>query len=547
MQAQRPLLVVVDPDPVELRGLSDALTRRYSADYEVASFSSAAAALAQLEQAAREVALLIAPEPAGDMSVFEFFERARGSCATAKRIMVVERRFDAGSEITRALTLGLADYHLPRPWRPDRTLYPSVDEFLADWVHSRGSRFETPHARVVADWRSPRGREVRELLSRIGMPTEVHDASSASGQELLDEAGLADAAGPVFLFVDGRVLVDPPQAALMEAIGGQTRPSRDEFELTVVGAGPAGLTAAVYAASEGLRTLVVESLVFGGQAASSSRIRNYLGFPRGVAGHELGYRAVEQAWLFGAEVVLAQAATSVAPIDGQLAVRLSGGQLVGSRAVIVATGVRWRRLDVPALEPLIGHGVFYGAGRLDIDAMGGRHVFIVGGGNSAGQAAVALAARAASVTFVIRGDSLARSMSEYLVSQLESTQNVEVRAGSVVVDASGQDRLESLTLEHLATGTAEEVEAAALFVMIGGEPETEWLRGAVALDERGFVLTGSATVDRGWPLDRPPSLLETTMPGVFAAGDVRHGSVKRVASAVGDGAIAVQLLHELLA
>jgi thioredoxin reductase (NADPH) len=533
VSASRPLLVVVDPDPAELRALAEALERRYSADYEVLSFSGAEAALEELAQGEREVALLIAPETADEPSALDFFERARGACPTAKRIIVVERRFETGAEITNALTRGLADYHLPRPWRPDRTLYPSIDEFLADWVHSRGSRFETPHVRVFANWKSARGREILELLSRIGMPVELHDA----------EVGTE---GPVFRFEDGRVLTDPDQQELMRAIGSRTSPSREEFDLTVVGAGPAGLTAAVYAASEGVQTLVVESLVFGGQAASSSRIRNYLGFPRGVAGHELAYRAVEQAWLFDAEIVLAQAATSLGQAGGQLTVTLGGGQQITSSAVIVATGMRWRRLDVPALEPLIGHGVFYGAGRLDIDAMGGQHVFIVGAGNSAGQAAVALAARAASVTFVIRGDSLASSMSDYLVRQLDSL-NVRVRPRSIVADASGRDRLETLTLRDLATGATEEVVAGALFVLIGGVPETEWLRGSVALDDRGFVLAGTAAAGSGWPLERPPHLLETTMPGVFAAGDVRHGSVKRVASAVGDGAIAVQLLHELLA
>jgi thioredoxin reductase (NADPH) len=413
-------------------------------------------------------------------------------------------------------------------------------------VHSHGSRYEAPHVRIVADWKSARGREILELLSRVGMPTEMHDASSPRGRELVAEAGADGAGGPVFLFADGRVLRDPAHAEVMRAMGGRTRPSRKEFDLTVVGAGPAGLTAAVYAASEGVETLVVESLVFGGQAASSSRIRNYLGFPRGVRGDDLAYRAVEQAWLFDAEIVLAQTAASLLRDGERLVVTLSDGTEITSRAVIVATGVRWRRLEVPALEPLIGHGVFYGAGRLDIDAMGGRHVFIVGGGNSAGQAAVALVGRGATVTFVIRGRSLAASMSDYLVRQLDAL-DVDVRARSVVVDASGDDRLETLTLRSLETGASEAVDAGALFVMIGGEPQTDWLRGSVALDERGFVLTGSGAVGHGWPLERSPYLLETTMPGVFAVGDVRHGSVKRVASAVGDGAIAVQLLHELRA
>jgi thioredoxin reductase (NADPH) len=545
--APSPLIVVVDPDPVELAQLSEALMRRYSADYEVESFPDPGEALAYLEQAGREVALLLAPETAGGMSAFEFFERARSSCASAKRIVVVERRFDRGTELARAMTRGLVDYHLPRPWRTDRTLYPSIDEFVADWVHSRGTRYESPHVRIVADWKSARGREILELLSRIGMPVELHDASSQRGRALVEEAGAGDASGPVFLYADGRVLTNPDQPTLMRSIGGQTRPTRADFELIVIGAGPAGLTAAVYAASEGVRTLVVESLVFGGQAASSSRIRNYLGFPRGVRGDELAYRAVEQAWLFGAEIVLAQSATSVRRDGERLVVRLSSDDEITGEAVIVATGVRWRRLDVPALEPLLGHGVFYGAGRLDVEAMGEQHVFVVGAGNSAGQAGVALAPHAASVTFAIRGASLATSMSDYLVRQLGSIPNVRVRPGSAVVDASGQDRLETLTLRDLATGSTEKVEADALFVMIGGEPQTEWLRGSVALDERGFVLTGAAAADGGWTLERPPYLLETTMPGVFAAGDVRHGSVKRVASAVGDGAIAVQLLHELRA
>jgi thioredoxin reductase (NADPH) len=542
VQAHRPLIVVVDPDPAEREPLVSALTRRYSADYEVVPFADAATALEQLDREKRVVALLLAPEK----GALEFFERARSSCASAKRVIVVERRFASGTDITKALTLGVADYHLPRPWRADRTLYPSIDEFLADWVHSHGSRYEAPHVRIVADWKSARGREILELLSRVGMPTEMHDASSPRGRELVAEAGADGAGGPVFLFADGRVLRDPAHAEVMRAMGGRTSPSRKEFDLTVVGAGPAGLTAAVYAASEGVETLVVESLVFGGQAASSSRIRNYLGFPRGVRGDDLAYRAVEQAWLFDAEIVLAQTAASLLRDGERLVVTLSDGTEITSRAVIVATGVRWRRLEVPALEPLIGHGVFYGAGRLDIDAMGGRHVFIVGGGNSAGQAAVALVGRGATVTFVIRGRSLAASMSDYLVRQLDAL-DVDVRARSVVVDASGDDRLETLTLRSLETGASEAVDAGALFVMIGGEPQTDWLRGSVALDERGFVLTGSAAVGHGWPLERSPYLLETTMPGVFAVGDVRHGSVKRVASAVGDGAIAVQLLHELRA
>src|SRR5262249_46668345 len=303
-------------------------TRRYSADYEVVALADAAAALEQLELEKRAVALLLAPEK----GALEFFGRARSSCAGAKRVIVVERRFASGAEITKALTQGLVDYHLPRPWRPDRTLYPSVDEFLADWVHSHGSRYEAPDVRIGADWKSARGREILELLSRVGMPTEMHDVSSRRGRELLAEAGADGAGGPLFLFADGRVLRDPAHAEVMRAMGGRTRASREEFDLTVVGAGPAGVAAPGYAGSEGVETLVVESLVFGGQAASSSRIRNYLGFPRGIRGDDLAYRAVEQAWLFDAEIVLAQTATSLRRDGERLVVTLSDGSEITSGA-----------------------------------------------------------------------------------------------------------------------------------------------------------------------------------------------------------------------
>jgi thioredoxin reductase (NADPH) len=545
----RPLILIVDPDAAELDALQKALARRYSADYEVVGCQSAAEGLRRIHAAEGkgEVAVAISPESSGDVGFAEFFEEAHRAFPKAQRVLIVERRFVSGTEVTRALTLGLIDYHLARPWRTERTLYPALDEFLSAWTRTQGSAREEPYARVVADWQTKRGAEVRDLLSRIGMPSELHDASSQRGRRLLKEAGVEDATGPVFLFPKGHTLVDPSHAELVTAIGGETKPRRSDYDLAVLGAGPAGLAAAVYAASEGVRTIVIEPLVFGGQAASSASIRNYLGFPRGLRGDELAYRAMEQAWLFDAELVFAHAATALAAAGDWRLVRLSDGSDLSVRAVIVAVGVRWRRLDVPGLEPLLGNGVFYGAGRLDIEAMEGRDVLVVGGGNSAGQAGVALAERAESVTFVIRGDSIAKSMSAYLVSQLDAMPKVTFRPRTTIVAAGGDGRLESVTLRDLRSGAEETLPVSALFVMIGAEPETRWLDGTLGLDPAGFVLTGrDAQLHGNWPLARPPHLLETTMPGVFAAGDVRHGSVKRVASAVGEGAVAVQLLHQYL-
>jgi thioredoxin reductase (NADPH) len=354
----------------------------------------------------------------------------------------------------------------------------------------------------------------------------------------------------VVLFHSGQVFVDPSNAELAEALGFGTRPASDSYDLVIVGAGPAGLAAAVYAASEGLDTLVVEPQVVGGQAGTSAMIRNYLGFPRGIRGGDLANRALEQAWLFGANLILAQKATGLRTDGDRRLVQLADGSEVAAGAVVVASGVAWRRLGVPELEALVGAGVFYGAAGAEARAMEGQDVFVVGAGNSAGQAALHLAKYAASVTLLVRGPDLAQSMSDYLIQEIEQAPNVSVRLRTQVVGGLGGHRLEGLVLRRRDTETIEEVPAAALFVMIGGEPRTEWLAG-VERDNRGYVMTGHDLLEPGgtadsWPLRRPPLLLETSIPGVFAAGDVRHRSVKRVASAVGEGAVAVQLVHQYL-
>jgi len=346
------------------------------------------------------------------------------------------------------------------------------------------------------------------------------------------------------------VFVDPSDAELAEALGYRTSIGGGSHDLVIAGAGPAGLAAAVYAASEGLDTLVVEPQVVGGQAGTSAMIRNYLGFPRGIGGGDLANRALEQAWLFGANLVLAQRAAGLRADGRRRLVRLSDGTEVAAEAVVVATGVSWRRLGVPRLEALVGAGVFYGAAGSEARAMEGQQVYVVGAGNSAGQAALHLAKYAASVTLVVRGPDLGARMSDYLVQEIDHAPNVTVRLNTQVVDGLGSWRLEGLVLRRCDTGATEEVPAAALFVMIGAEPHTDWLAG-VERDDRGYILTGHdllgpGGLPAGWPHRRPPLLLETSVPGVFAAGDVRHRSVKRVASAVGEGAVAVQLVHQYL-
>lgn len=349
------------------------------------------------------------------------------------------------------------------------------------------------------------------------------------------------------IFRDGSVLHAPSLADVAAALGVSTRPSSEVYDLAILGAGPAGLTAAVYGASEGLDTLVVEPQAIGGQAGTSAMIRNYPGFPRGISGGELAFRAWEQTLLFGAEFVFMQQATGLTPRERERVIALTDGSAVLAQAVIVATGVAYRRLGIPSLERFLGVGVFYGAAGVEAPAMTGEEVFVVGGANSAGQAALHLAKFAQQVTLLVRGESLAASMSDYLITQLAAAPNVAVRLGTRVVDGHGQVRLEALTVEDGATGQREEVPAAALFVMIGAEPRTEWLRETLQLDDHGFILTGRDLPAGTWPLERPPLPFETSLPGVFAVGDVRHGSVKRVAGAVGEGSVAVGSVHPYLA
>jgi thioredoxin reductase (NADPH) len=548
-----PVLFLVDDEPSVLDALAADLGRRLAGDYRIVAERSAPAGLAALERLAvrsEEVALVVAARQLAGMDGIDFLVRAHELHPGAKRVLLERRgRWTAGEPIVRALTLGQIDFLLYRPWVPlEQYLYPTVAEFLAAWDRTRDAA--APAVRIVGPRFQARSHELRDTLSRVGIPYAFHASDSERGRELLERVGEDGSRLPVLVFQTGRALVQPSHAELAEALGMRTRPTDGVRDLVVVGAGPAGLAAAVYAASEGLLTLVLEPAVPGGQAGSSSSIRNYLGFPRGVSGEELTQRAFEQAWLFGADFVIAQAATGLETRGRDRVLRLSGGGEVAARAVIVATGVAWRRLAAPGLEELTGAGVFYGAAGAEARAMRGEDVVVVGAGNSAGQAALHLARYAASVTIVAIEDRLVH-MSDYLVQGIRATPNVTVRLHTEVVGGQGRGRLRAVALRDRAGGPTETLPAAALFVLIGAEPRTEWLGDLVERDDGGYLLAGRDLLrdgrpPAGWPLDRPPLPLETSLPGVFAAGDVRHRSVKRVASAVGAGAIAVQLVHEYL-
>jgi thioredoxin reductase (NADPH) len=550
-----PVILLAADDARLLDTLAADLGPRFAGHYRILAERSPATAVAALERLAGEeqpVALVVAARRMEGLDGLGLLVRAHELHPSAKRVLLEHRgEWTSGEPVVRAMTLGQVDYVLFRPWLPvEQFLYLPVSEFLAAWEKSRGS---TEAIQVVGRRWAARSHELRDTLARAGIPFGFYPDDSPDGRRLLEQAGEDGSRLPVVLFRRGLALVDPTHAELTAALGMRTSPAAGGCDVVIVGAGPAGLAAAVYAASEGYTAQVLEPAVPGGQAGTSSQIRNYLGFPYGLSGDELAQRAVHQAWLFGADFVLAQAATGLRASGPDRLVRLSDGSEVTTRAVILATGVAWRRLGVPALEALNGAGVFYGAAGSEARAVRGEDVFVIGAGNSAGQAAVHLSGSAASVTIVAIDERLGQYMSDYLVRKVEATPNISVVLHTEVVDGHGRGRLEGLTLRDRHTGATRTVPASAMFVLIGAEPRTDWLDGVVERDQRGYVLTGrdlggpDGPLPAGWPLERPPLPLETSMPGVFAAGDVRYRSVKRVASAVGEGSIAVTLVHEYLA
>ena len=548
----RAQFLVVSDDVGVLEGLVADLDRRFGRDYAVTGAPAARAAevMERLAADSHVLALLIIDERLADPSALELFARGREWHPAAKRVLLIQRgNWSSAHPMVAAMALGQVDYHLYNPWFPiERLLYPAISEFLASWT--RAQEAPAVPVRIVGLQQDARSYDMRDKLTRAAVPYWFYDSGSEEGRALLLETGRQASVLPVVVFYTGIVLEDPTDAELMATMGMKTRPRATSCDLAILGSGPAGLAAAVYASSEGLQTMVLEPEIPGGQAGTSSLIRNYLGFQRGISGEELAGRALEQAWLFGTEFVLTQSATRLSSTDKSRVVRTSDGTEVAARAVVIATGVTWRRLGVPRLEALVGAGVFYGAGGAEARAMTGQHVVVVGAGNSAGQTALHLARYAGSVTMLVRGVALGASMSDYLVTAISDTPNIHVQLGAEVTDGHGAGGLESVTIRHHDSGGTRDVPARALFVLIGAEPRTGWLAGAVALDDRGYVLTGGDLlrdgVSPGWPLQRPPLLLETSIPGVFAAGDVRHRSIKRVAAAAGEGATAVQLVHEYL-
>jgi thioredoxin reductase (NADPH) len=546
----RPILLAVDDDVSVLEAVVQDLRRQYGATYRVMRAASGQAALdtlMQLKTRQEPVALLLSDQRMPGMTGVEFLEKAREHYPEAKRVLLTAYA-DTEAAI-RAINTARIHYYLNKPWDPpEEKLYPVISDLLDDWLAGYQPPFEG--IRVIGHRWSLQDHKVRTFLSRNHVPYRWLDvASDESALNLLKERQLDPAHLPVVLFSDGTYLVDPEPEVLAGKVGLSLQASQEFYDMVVVGAGPAGLAAAVYGASEGLRTLVVEPDAPGGQAGSSSRIENYLGFPSGITGADLGRRAHTQASRFGAEF-LTQRANGLR-IDGQYRfVQLSDGREVPSHVVLLAPGVQYRKLTIPGAERLTGRGIYYGAALVEAVACKDEEVFVVGGANSAGQAALHFAKFARKVIMLIRGNGLSATMSKYLIDEIERTSNIELESKTQVVEAFGEERLEGLKL--LGPAGERIVPASSLFVFIGAAPGTGWLPPSIMRDDKGFVLAGpdlrsQGKLPEGWREQREPFLLESSVPGVFVAGDVRHGSVKRVASAVGEGSIAVQFAHQYLA
>ncbi|HYX90385.1 MAG TPA: FAD-dependent oxidoreductase [Myxococcaceae bacterium] len=552
MGSNAPVLLVIEDTLDDLHLVGEALERRFGSDFGVITSATAAEGMEMLERLAQDGApvALVAAGLRAITEAVDVLRRARALHPGARRALFLPMSAAAAhgpgmDAILRAMALGELDFSILKGWvSPEEWLYPQVQEALSEWVNAHRPRHE--HFQIVGEQWSPRSHDLRDILTRNRVPFGFYPADSDAGRRLLADHGLNGAQLPVLIAFDGRVLVAPDNQSLAEALGVRTRPGPDRYDVAIVGAGPAGLAAAVYGASEGLRTLVIEPEALGGQAGTSSRIRNYLGFPRGVSGNELMARAYEQARVFGAEFTFTRRASALLVRGENRVVGLSGGVEALARSVVIATGASYRRLGVATLDRLVGTGVFYGAVAAEARAMSGQDVLVVGAGNSAGQAALHLARFAARVTMLVRGESLAASMSDYLVQELATSSNVEIRAHTRVVDGRGEYRLESATVEDTKTGHREDLPAMGMFVLIGAQPRTEWLADVLARDAAGYIQTGRDVPRERWPLDRAPMLLETSLPGVFAVGDVRRGSVKRVAAAVGEGSVVIGSVHQYL-
>ena len=546
----RPIILAIDDDVSVLEAVVQDLRRQYGNTYRVMRAAGGQAALdtlAQLKSRDEPVALIVSDQRMPGITGVQLLERARDIYPDARRVLLTAYA-DTEAAI-RAINTARIHYYLNKPWDPpEEKLYPVLDDLLEDWQAGYRPPFEG--LRVIGSRWSLADFRVRNFLSRNHVPYRWLDvAAGPEAAKLLEDRKLDPAKLPVLIFADGTVLVDPDLELLASRVGLSVQAAQEFYDLIVIGAGPAGLAAGVYGASEGLRTLVIEPLAPGGQAGSSSRIENYLGFPSGITGADLGRRAHAQASRFGAEFIT-QRATGMR-IDGQYRfVQLADGREISSHCVLLAPGVQYRKLDIPGADRLAGCGIYYGAALVEARACQGEEVYIVGGANSAGQAALHFAKYATKVTMLVRGDGLSLTMSKYLIDEISRTSNIAIEARTQVLEAFGNERLESLRLRGPAGDS--QVPATSLFVFIGAVPVTAWLPACILRNDKGFILSGSDLRKDGklpdvWHETREPLLLETSVPGVFVAGDVREGSIKRVASAVGEGSIAVQFVHQYLA
>jgi thioredoxin reductase (NADPH) len=547
----RPVLLAVDDEPSVARAVERDLRRRYGRDYRILRAENGEDALAALRESklrGGKIALLLADQRMPEMSGVEFLEEAMRLAPEAKRVLLTAYA-DTQAAIDAINRVSL-DHYLLKPWDPpEEQLYPVVDDLLDAWRADAPA--DADRIQVVGHRWSRESHDARDFLARNQVPYRWLDVERDDEARRLLAAADGDAALPLVLFPDGGVLQGPTVSELAERSGVRRRAELEFYDLVIVGGGPAGLAAAVYGASEGLRTALIEREAPGGQAGQSSRIENYLGFPVGLSGADLARRATAQASRFGAELLTVQEVTAIDERGPARLVQLAGHDQLGAKAIIIATGVDYRRLEAPGIEELSGRGVYYGGSRSEGVSCRDEHVVVVGGANSAGQAAIYFAGYAQRVTILYRGAGLEKSMSQYLIDTIEATPNIDVRLHGEVAAAHGGESLERITVRDTATGALDEVPLAAMFVFIGARPQTDWLPAGVARDRRGFVLAGAELkredVRPRWRLDRDPYLLETSMPGVFVAGDVRSESMKRVASAVGEGSMAVHFVHEYLA
>ncbi|MGH2466356.1 MAG: FAD-dependent oxidoreductase [Candidatus Limnocylindrales bacterium] len=565
----RPVILAVDDDPPVLRAVERDLRARYGHDQRIIAADSgqrAVEVLAELKLRATPVAVIVTDQRMPGMSGTELLAQARELAPDAKRVLLTAYAdTDAAIEAINSIRL---DHYILKPWDPpEERLYPVLDDLLADWQAQVRPAFEG--VRLVGSRWSPRVHEIKDFLARNlvpyrwlelepptgtvgGQPDATAAAAVREAEQLVQAASVTPAELPLVVFPDGSHLAGPTNLQVAEQLGLRTRPTAPFYDLAIVGGGPAGLAAAVYGASEGLKTVLIEREAPGGQAGTTSRIENYLGFPVGLSGADLTRRAVSQASRLGAEILTPQEAGSLRLGDPYRTLVLADGSELNAHAVLIAVGVAYRQIDAPGVAELTGRGVFYGAAITEALQTSGQDVAIVGGGNSAGQAAVYLSGFARRVTLLVRGASLGQGMSQYLVDQITATPNITVRLGVNLRSALGDQGLRAIEVEQDGAGPVDTLEVSALFLFIGARPNTDWLAGIVDRDTGGFIETGGALASdgerpHGWALPRAPYLLETSAPGVFAAGDVRHHSVKRIASAVGEGSMAVQFVHQYLA